>query len=211
LPRQIRILQEPDILRGPAARYGAVTPTLVFVASVVGIPVAPVVYLLARWHQKHFYDRLHVVLTRRDLVIRLGVWNRQEKSIPLEKITDVALLAGPIMRMYGVKGLRVETAGQVSGALGLVNLIGIENPEAFRDAILDQRDRVSDGDADAIGAAGAAGAPALPGGAHAPSSAQAAPSMAGFGGDFVAADPEVLELLRDIRDQIRSLAERDPR
>jgi putative membrane protein len=211
--RQIRILEEPGILRGPAARYGAVPPTFACLVSIIGIPVVPIAYLLARWHQKHYYKRLQVVLTRRDLIVRRGVWNRQEKSIPLEKITDVALLEGPIMRMYGVKGLRVETAGQVSGPAGLVNLVGIENPEAFRDAILEQRDRVSDGeeDATALSTPGGSGAHGLPDGATHASPAQAAAAVAGFGGANAAADPEVLALLRDIRDQLRTLAERDER
>jgi putative membrane protein len=179
----------------------------------VGIPIAPFAYLLARWHQKRYYDRLHVVLTRRDLVVRSGVWNRQEKSVPLEKITDVALLEGPIMRIYGVKGLRVETAGQVSAGFGLVNLIGVENPEAFRDAILDQRDRVSDGEGDATALAtpGGSGAHELPDGATHASPAPAAAAVAGFGGGNAATDPEVLALLRDIRDQLRALAEREGR
>ncbi len=209
MSRQIRILEEPGILRGPAARYSALIPAMVFFFSIVGIPLAPFAYLVARWHQNRAYARLHVILTRRDLVVRSGVWNRQEKSIPLEKITDVALLEGPLMRIYGVKGLRVETAGQVSAGFGLVNLVGIEHPEAFRDAILDQRDRISDGDAGRPGShahAPAPGAPAAPLGSP---TVQADPAATGLGSAGAAADPEVLALLREIRDELRNLNERD--
>jgi putative membrane protein len=207
MTRQIRVLHVPGILKEPAVRYKSTSTALALFFSIFGIPLLPLVYPLTRWHQKKFYDRLEVILTRRDLVVRMGVWNRQEKSIPLEKITDVALLEGPIMRAYGVKGLRVETAGQVSGALGLVNLVGIEDPDGFRDRILEQRDRISDGDAEVAARAPAAGAVAGGAGAGREAAAFGATPPAvgaggGFGGAGTGADPEVLALLREIRDQL---------
>jgi putative membrane protein len=219
MTRQIRVLHVPRILKEPAVRYKAVSAALITVVSIFGIPLLPLIYPLTRWHQKKFYDRLEVILTRRDLVVRMGVWNRQEKSIPLEKITDVALLEGPIMRAYGVKGLRVETAGQVSGALGLVNLVGIDDPDGFRDRILEQRDRISDGDAEVDPRLPAAGAPpegegsgtmaAAPGAAAAHGAASAAVARGGgFGAGSGSADPEVLALLREIRDQLARLERR---
>jgi putative membrane protein len=47
------------------------------------------------------------------------------------------------MRLFGVKGLGVETAGQSAGG-ALVRVTGIEDVEDFRDAVLEQRDRISD-------------------------------------------------------------------
>jgi putative membrane protein len=205
MTRQLRILHVPGLLKGPAIRYRATTNTAAAVVSIFGIPLAPFVYLLTLWHQKKFYDRLEVILTRRDLVVRMGVWNRQEKSIPLEKITDVALIEGPVMRIFGVKGLRVETAGQVSGPMGLVNLVGIEDPEGFRDRILEQRDRISDGDAEAAPLPRVSGARPGVVGAGAGASAPAAAAGSGFGAGVAAADPEVLALLREIRDQLARL------
>lgn len=208
MTRQIRVLHAPGLLKGPAIRYRATSNTVPAVACIVGIPLAPFVYLITLWHQKKFYDRLEVILTRRDLVVRMGVWNRQEKSIPLEKITDVAILEGPIMRAFGVKGLRIETAGQVSGAMGLVNLVGIEDPDGFRDRILEQRDRISDGDAEAASLPHVSGARPGTVGAGAADTGGTAPAAAaviGSGAGAVAADPEVLALLREIRDQLARL------
>ena len=205
MTRQLRVLHAPGLLKGPAIRYRATSNTALTVASIFGIPLAPFVFFLTIWHQKKFYDRLEVILTRRDLVVRLGVWNRQEKSIPLEKITDVALLEGPVMRMFGVKGLRVETAGQVSGPLGLVNLVGIEDPDGFRDRILEQRDRISDGDAEAASLPHASGARPEAAGAGTGGTAPSAAAGSGFGAGAMAADPEVLALLREIRDQLGRL------
>lgn len=111
--------------------------------TVVGIPLMPILLPLAFWLYKRYYDRLEIVLTRRDLKVRRGILNVEEKSIPLEKVTDLALIQGPLMRLFDLKGMKVETAGQSSGG-ALVTVVGIRDVDAFRDAVLDQRDRVSD-------------------------------------------------------------------
>lgn len=118
------------------------------IVSVVGIVLLPLSWPLSRFFIQRYYDRLEVVLTRRDLKVRRGILNTEEKSIPLEKITDLALSQGPIMRLFNLKAMRVETAGQSSQG-ALVTVIGIADVEAFRDAVLDQRDRVSDRDEEA--------------------------------------------------------------
>ena len=61
--------------------------------------------------------------------------------MPLDKITDVGLVYGPIMRYLGLQALSVETAGQSSQG-ALIKLIGIVDTEGLRKAILEQRDRV---------------------------------------------------------------------
>ena len=51
-------------------------------------------------------------LLERKLVVKRGILFVVEKSIPLEKITDVALSQGPLMRLFGLYRLSFETAGQ---------------------------------------------------------------------------------------------------
>ena len=81
-------------------------------------------------------------LLERKLVVKRGIIFVVEKSIPLEKITDVALSQGPIMRFFGLYRLSFETAGQ-SAEGALVSLIGINDAEKFREAILKQKDNLS--------------------------------------------------------------------
>lgn len=119
--------------------------------TVVTIPLMPIVLPLAYWLTKRYYERLEIVLTRRDLKVRRGILNVEEKSIPLEKVTDLALYQGPLMRLFELKGMKVETAGQSSGG-ALVTVVGIRDVDDFRDAVLNQRDRVSDQDDDSSAA-----------------------------------------------------------
>ncbi|GIW74717.1 MAG: hypothetical protein KatS3mg103_1239 [Phycisphaerales bacterium] len=105
-------------------------------------------------------------LTERTLEIRKGWLFRIESTIPLDKITDLQLYQGPLMRAFGLQGFRVETAGHSAGpGRSLVNLVGIVDTPGFRQAVLDQRDALAQplGQAGGAGQAGAA-APATPAG-----------------------------------------------
>ncbi|MEM1080246.1 MAG: PH domain-containing protein [Pseudomonadota bacterium] len=141
----------PNVLRTAeispkAIRYSLTSFTIQCVASILGILILPIALPIAWWYYRKFYATLEVVLTSRELQVSRGVLVRQEKSVPLEKVTDLALIQGPIMRRMGIKGLQVETAGQSSGpGSSLVKLIGILDSEGFRDDALDQRDKVTDG------------------------------------------------------------------
>lgn len=119
---------------------------LLSVVVALGLPIVtipllivalPIVWLFTTLHYKH----LSCELTETAVKVNKGVLNKVEKTIPLEKITDVAFFQGPIMRYMNIDGLRVETAGQ-SGTGSLVNLMGVDNSRAFRDAVLTQKDVV---------------------------------------------------------------------
>jgi len=85
---------------------------------------------------------MECVLTKKALKVKKGILVRIEKTIPLEKITDMGMVQGPIMRHYDLHRLTVETAGQ-SGPGALVALTGIRDAVAFREAVLAQRDAIA--------------------------------------------------------------------
>lgn len=183
--RTNKVLREATILPG-TIKYQIVNVVIVCFATIIAIPFLPIILPISIWAFRRYYQRLEVVLTQRDLQVRRGILNHEEKSIPLEKITDLATFQGPIMRAFGIKGIKVETAGQ-SGAGALVRVLGIDDVDRFRDAVLEQRDRVSENED------GDAPAPA------------AAPSSA---------DSDTLSVLTSIRDslqRIESLLEKQPR
>jgi putative membrane protein len=140
------VLREAEIMP-EVVRYQTWGVFFLLLFMVVTIPLMPIVLPLAWWLTKRYYERLEIVLTRRDLKVRRGILNVEEKSIPLEKVTDLALYQGPLMRLFDLKGMKVETAGQSSGG-ALVSVVGIRDVDDFRDAVLNQRDRVSDQDDD---------------------------------------------------------------
>ena len=114
--------------------------------TVAGIPLIPFWLLFSLWWGPEFHRRLSTRLTTQALETQKGVFFRSERTIPLNRITDLRMHDGPLMRHYGLRGMKVETAGQ-SGSTGSEgDLIGIINTEEFRDAVLRQRQLVLDGE-----------------------------------------------------------------
>lgn len=119
---------------------------LVCVLTIIGIPLLVVAIPLGFSLIQRYIDNLQITLTERTLEVNRGVLSKIESTIPLDKITDLQMFQGPIMRMMGLRGFKVETAGQSAGPGGsLVSIIGIIDAPAFRKAVLAQRDAREDG------------------------------------------------------------------
>ena len=139
--KQPNVLWDADFDRNVKSYYRLGT-TLIFTLTIVLIPLAILYFLIAPWFIEKHLKNLRCVLTDRKLEIKKGIFNKVESTIPLEKITDLQMFQGPIMRHYGLHGFKVETAGQ-SGVGSLVNIIGIVDAVNFREAVLEQRDKIS--------------------------------------------------------------------
>lgn len=123
--------------------YWLLSGALIFVLTLVGIPLLLLWFPIGSYFTGRYLDRMECVLSEKTLKVKKGVLVRVEKTIPLEKITDMALVQGPIMRWLGIDKLTVETAGQ-SGPGALVSLTGIVQAPEFRKAVLDQRDALAE-------------------------------------------------------------------
>jgi len=148
-------MSEPTILRkaefDPKVKsYWLWQPVLVLTLLIVTIPLAIIYFVIANFFISKYLENMSCELTDRTLDIRKGILNKTESTIPLEKITDLQLFQGPIMRYFGLHGFKVETAGQSSPTGGaLVNIIGIVDTKAFRKAVLEQRDQLASGSSSA--------------------------------------------------------------
>ena len=121
--------------------YWLVNGMLVCIACVVGIPFLPIWYFFGKWITGKYLASHVCTLTDRSLKVSKGIFTKVEKTVPLDRLTDIGLVQGPLMRYFEIEALSVETAGQ-SAAGSLVHLAGIKNGREFRDAILKQRDLV---------------------------------------------------------------------
>jgi len=119
--------------------YWLANVALLLTISVLGIPLLILWFPIGFAVTKRYLDRMECLLTPKALKVKKGIFIRVEKTIPLEKITDMGMVQGPIMRFFDVHTLTVETAGQ-SGVGSLVSLTGIVDAKAFREAVLSQRE-----------------------------------------------------------------------
>lgn len=152
----------------------------ILTVTILGIVLLPIWFAIGLWVTGHYLRRMSCTLGEKTLHVRKGVLRRVEKTVPLDKITDIGIVQGPIMRYLGLEALSVETAGQSTPG-ALIKLIGIVETRQFRAAVLRQRDVVVAG---------------LSEGSR-PS--DASPALGGSSSE---------ELLVDIRDTLRRIEER---
>jgi len=127
--------------------YWLTSIIVVSCATIIGIPLLIIIVPLGLLFAGLYLKSIGCALTTRTLEVRKGVLNKLESTIPLERITDLQMFQGPIMRMYGLHGFKVETAGQSSPTGGsLVTLVGIVDAQGFKRRVMAQRDKLRTGD-----------------------------------------------------------------
>ena len=126
------------------AGHGRMVVSLILLVTVVGIPLIPFWLLFSLWYYPEYLRRISARLTSHALEVQKGVFFRSEATIPLNRITDLRLHDGPVMRYYNLRGLRVETAGMSGDTGSEGDLVGVIDAAEFRDAVLSQRQKVLD-------------------------------------------------------------------
>ncbi|MGQ8366756.1 PH domain-containing protein [Glaciecola sp. 1036] len=136
-----RILQQASF--NPKVKtYWLINWIIISSITLFGIPLLIISIPLVLFFCSRSLKAMSATLLERKLVVKRGIFFKVEKSIPLEKITDVAMSQGPIMRIFDLYALSFETAGQ-SGPGALVSLTGINGAAEFREAILQQKDNMT--------------------------------------------------------------------
>jgi uncharacterized membrane protein YdbT with pleckstrin-like domain len=87
----------------------------------------------SRWICKQQANNLRYWIEGNKLRVDGGVYFLYRSSIPLERITDVALVQGPLLRHFGIWVMRIKTAGTATWEAAL---IGVREPEKVRELIL---------------------------------------------------------------------------
>ena len=100
----------------------------------VAVQVALVIFFYPRLAKalRYYYDS-------RVLQVEKGVLFKSRKTIPLDKITDLELVQGPVLRILDMWIIKVQTAS--TGSLTPEAMLwGVVNPEQVRDEILAAKD-----------------------------------------------------------------------
>jgi len=96
-------------------------------------------FTFARWLTFLQAENLKYRIDGDTLRVDGGVLFLFRKSIPLERITDVALVQGPVLRFFGIWAMRIQTAGSPQAE---AVLYGVKDCENVRKQILSQRHKV---------------------------------------------------------------------
>ncbi len=84
-----------------------------------------------------YYDTVHYLLTPTEMTWGRGVLWKQTGIVPYNRITNVDIIQGPVMRVFGISDLRIQTAGYSGNHMAEIKLQGIRDPEPLRAAIMD--------------------------------------------------------------------------
>ncbi len=85
-----------------------------------------------------YYKSVVYHLNDTEMTWKRGVWFRKTGIVPYNRITNVDIVQGPVMRMFGISNLKIETAGGNSGKNSPeIQLEGIADPEPLRSMIMD--------------------------------------------------------------------------
>ena len=107
--------------------------------TVIGLFTLPIWILVGVFVCQKRYEHLSATLTETSIHLKKGYIMKVEKTIPLEKIQDLGMRTGPLLNLFGLASIQIETAGG-SGQQGAdMALSGVVNPSEFRDAVLTQR------------------------------------------------------------------------
>lgn len=114
------------------------------ITTVIGWPIVPFwLFGLGQWLSGKYFKTLMCELSNKNLRFSKGMIVHVEKTIPLENIQDLSFIGGPILRYFGLTLIKVETAGG-GGAhnQNMMSMVGINDAENFKKAILNQREKV---------------------------------------------------------------------
>ena len=114
----------PIILFSPAA-----------VAVVITVPVLAVIVFVVYWIPL-YYESIAYRLTVTEITWQRGVWFRQTGIVPYNRITNVDIVQGPLMRFFSFSAVRVQTAGYSAQARAEIVLNGIADPKDLQEKIM---------------------------------------------------------------------------
>jgi membrane protein YdbS with pleckstrin-like domain len=106
-----------------------------FIAASLGAIFLITIVFVAYWIPL-YYASVAYRLTNTEIFWKRGVWFQQTGIVPYNRITNVDILQGPLMRFFSFSALRVQTAGYSAQARAEIILNGIENPEELQDLIM---------------------------------------------------------------------------
>ncbi|MEN6340957.1 MAG: PH domain-containing protein [Methanospirillum sp.] len=109
-----------------------VLPAVAYVAFVVFAVVLVAIFLV--W-MLLYYASMEYELRDDELSWRRGVWFRRTGIVPYNRITNIDIRQGPVMRALGISNLAIQTAGYSGQATAEIVLEAMEHAEDLRAAV----------------------------------------------------------------------------
>ncbi|MDD1693772.1 MAG: PH domain-containing protein [Methanoregula sp.] len=111
----------------------ASTTDLYAVTVILGGLIAIIIVFVV-W-TRLYYDTMAYELHDDELRWRRGVWFRTTGIVPYNRITNLDLKQGPVMRWLGISSISIQTAGYSGQAVPEIRIEAIEHAEELRELL----------------------------------------------------------------------------
>ena len=104
---------------------------------ITGITLTTVIILIvifAAW-VRLYYISMWYELRDDEMSWKRGVWFRRTGIVPYNRITNLDVIQGPVMRMLGISTLSIQTAGYSGQAVPEIRIEGIEHADDLRELL----------------------------------------------------------------------------
>ncbi len=115
----------------PMALFNPV-PFEIHLAVLCGIAVLVILFFV--WVSL-YYDSMWYELRDDEMSWKRGVWFRKTGIVPYNRITNLDIRQGPVMRALGISTLSIQTAGYSGQAVPEIRIEAIEEAEELRELI----------------------------------------------------------------------------
>jgi membrane protein YdbS with pleckstrin-like domain len=103
---------------------------LVILAVIVLVPVLVFFVWVGLYYKSMWYE-----LREDEITWKRGVWFRTTGIVPYNRITNIDVRQGPVMRLLGISTLAVQTAGYSGQAVPEIRIEGMGHAEELRELI----------------------------------------------------------------------------
>jgi len=115
----------------PALSVSDLNPVVSVIIAVIAILLLAFFVIWARL----YYESMWYELREDEMSWRRGVWFRTTGIVPYNRITNLDLRQGPVMRWLGISTLSIQTAGYSGQAIPEIKIEGIEHAEELREFV----------------------------------------------------------------------------
>jgi membrane protein YdbS with pleckstrin-like domain len=111
-----------------ASEFEGLITSIIFMGVLILVVIFGVwirLYYLSMWYE----------LRDDEMSWKRGVWFRRTGIVPYNRITNLDVIQGPVMRMLGISTLSIQTAGYSGQAVPEIRIEAIEHAEELRELI----------------------------------------------------------------------------
>ncbi|MBP1929112.1 membrane protein YdbS with pleckstrin-like domain [Methanolinea mesophila] len=142
--------------------FSGIPPLLAVIVVVLLVVIGVYLFWVGKYYRTIFFE-----LKDDEVTWKRGVWFRQTGIVPYDRITNIDIYQGPLMRYLGFSLIKIQTAGFSGQAKAEITMEGIVEAEELRETIrtMIRETRMAGGATDGTVGAVSSGipAPAIPG------------------------------------------------